>query len=408
MNSSIPNENGRRRRRRPTSSSDVIAFPAMVALSFVFSYIVFALIVMDSKARDKLLDLSAGKKILITGASAGIGLAAVDNLYGHHNGPDLVIMGCRSMDKCEKARMDIITKYSKDKAKCNRNSEEKVCRAFPTELICLELDLARNQSVRKFAKEVNGVLKRWNGGRKKKTSLDILINNAGVAGPPTESVREAAELTMQINHYGHFLLTSLMMPSLLASEKGGRVVNVSSLAGYLWMPQFLYKILPSGLSNPNNYDPADPQFEKVLCAYEQSKRANLLFTNALQERFGGIHNFTAVASHPGYSRTSLPLTGFRFAPENFRKFFAYNPVMSMSSDAGSLTTLKAALDLGKVSGGKFVGPIFGAIGRPVVIGTSLNPFLAFDKVTAGDGKQSVDILWDHSEQVVGEKFFRAK
>jgi NAD(P)-dependent dehydrogenase (short-subunit alcohol dehydrogenase family) len=65
--------------------------------------------------------------------------------------------------------------------------------------------------------------------------LDVLINNAGVAGQ-RGITRDGFELTFGINHLGHFLLTQLLEPRLIESARGkaepGRIVNVSSIAHY--------------------------------------------------------------------------------------------------------------------------------------------------------------------------------
>ena len=406
-----------RRRRRGNNSQDIF-LPTAFALTMVLMFILSRLVTMEPRAQHALLDLAHGKSFVITGASAGIGLAAVRNLYQHavldrvklksseaevEDKAMLVIMGCRNLDKCEKARASILQEACND---INNDTQGGVntCQNYDSvaQLVCLELDLESQKSVKKFAKAVQQTLKKYRDKRQGKAkALDVLMNNAGIMGVEEERQADSngaltVDKTMQVNHVGHFLLTSLLMPNLLASSYGGRVVNVSSLLGFTWLPQFLEAELDDFELQRKPYN--------SITSYRQSKRANLLFTQALHDRFHGINNFTVVASHPGYSRTSLQMSGWKFAPEVFKAIFAHNPVMSMSSSSGSLTTLKAALSLEKIPSNKVVGPIFVSIGTPIVIGSSLSPFPSFGSID----DSAVDALWKYSEAVIGESFYKHK
>lgn len=98
--------------------------------------------------------------------------------------------------------MNIITKSSP-------NSQGKV-RAF-------KLDLSKRASIEAFAKEVQGQL----------SHIDVLINNAGMIMNERQVNEWGVEMTMAVNHYGHFLLTYLLFP-LVAKAKEGRIISVSS------------------------------------------------------------------------------------------------------------------------------------------------------------------------------------
>jgi NAD(P)-dependent dehydrogenase (short-subunit alcohol dehydrogenase family) len=144
----------------------------------------------------------------------------------------------------------------------------------------LTLELASLASVREFAREFAA----------RHDALQLLVNNAGVMYTPFERTADGFELQFGTNHLGHFALTALLMPRLLAGAPA-RVVNLSS-AGHrasdvLW---------------------DDPNFERheydKFAAYGQSKTANVLFTTELERRYGarGVH---AYAVHPGVVATEL-------------------------------------------------------------------------------------------------------
>ncbi|KAG0651133.1 Translocon at the inner envelope membrane of chloroplasts 32 [Hyphodiscus hymeniophilus] len=83
----------------------------------------------------------------------------------------------------------------------------------------LSLDLGSLQSVKEAAAEVNSYSE----------SIDVLINNAGVmAIPRLARTTDGFELQFGTNHLGHFLLTNLIMPKIIAAGPGARIINVSS------------------------------------------------------------------------------------------------------------------------------------------------------------------------------------
>lgn len=86
------------------------------------------------------------------------------------------------------------------------------------ELAIYHLDLSKLQSVRDCAK--NLILN--------EAAIHIVINNAAVAAIPHEKTEDGFEMTFQVNHLGHFLLTLLLLPKMIASSPDCRIVNVSS------------------------------------------------------------------------------------------------------------------------------------------------------------------------------------
>uniref|UniRef100_A0A182MJR3 NADP-retinol dehydrogenase n=1 Tax=Anopheles culicifacies TaxID=139723 RepID=A0A182MJR3_9DIPT len=250
-----------------------------------------------------------GKVVIITGANTGIGKETAHYLArrGAH-----VYMACRDMQKCEKAREEIVLD--------TRNPL----------VYCRECDLASMQSIRQFVKQFKAEQQR----------LDILINNAGVMRCPRTLTKEGIELQLGVNHMGHFLLTNLLLDTLKLSAPS-RIVVVSSLA------HTRGQIALDDLNSTKTYDEAK--------AYEQSKLANVLFVRELARRLEGT-GVTVNALHPGIVDTELMrhmgIFNSWFSGIFVRPFvwpFLKSPLY------GAQTTLYAALDpeLEKVSGQYF-------------------------------------------------------
>ena len=123
-------------------------------------------------------------------------------------------------------------------------------------------------------------------------ALDVLVNNAAVAGPQGRTyTQDGNELTFQVNYLAPYLLTTKLMPRL--ARAGGRVINLSSAthAG----------------GNITWKNPAGDQYWP-LAAYAQSKLALTMYTKSLAE--AGGDSFTAISVHPGVFRTRLlPMYG---------------------------------------------------------------------------------------------------
>ncbi|KAG7176667.1 Dehydrogenase/reductase SDR family member on chromosome X-like [Homarus americanus] len=138
---------------------------------------------------------------------------------------------------------------------------------------CLELDLMRLSSVRKFVEEFFAL----------NFPLHLLVNNAGIMFWPKEITEDGHESHWSVNYLGHFLLTHLLFPSLVANstpERPARVVNLSSSAHYI---------------GSINFDDIN-----------SNKLAQLMFTMTLadhQRSSGG--NVVVNAVHPGVVATQL-------------------------------------------------------------------------------------------------------
>jgi NAD(P)-dependent dehydrogenase (short-subunit alcohol dehydrogenase family) len=201
----------------------------------------------------------AGRTAIVTGASGGIGLEAARALASVGAS---VVLAVRNAEKGDAAVATI---------------RERVPEAS---LELGSLDLTSLANVRSFADWFLSSHDR----------IDLLINNAGVMASPFERTADGFELQFGTNHLGHFLLTALLMPTVLASAPA-RIVNVSSAGHFgsdiVW-DDINYERRP--------YDKWD--------AYGQSKTANILFSVELERRFAARATH-AYALHPGGIVTEL-------------------------------------------------------------------------------------------------------
>jgi NAD(P)-dependent dehydrogenase (short-subunit alcohol dehydrogenase family) len=202
-----------------------------------------------------LADLS-GKTCLVTGASAGIGLAAAHGLA--RLGARLV-MAVRNPEKGERARRAVMG-------------------ATGREVEMAVVDLGSRESIRAFARDFTA----------RHPSLDVLVNNAGIWSERRQVSADGIELVWATNVLGYFHVTELLRPLLEAAGRA-RIVNVASqLAGGL--------------------DLGDVQYERRAWsgrgAYAQSKQADRMLTWALARRLSGT-GVTANAMHPGFVATEI-------------------------------------------------------------------------------------------------------
>lgn len=203
----------------------------------------------------------AGKRILVTGASGGIGKQTALELAAR--GAEVIIVG-RSAEKTQAAADEI-----------SRASGEAV--AF------MLADLSSIASIRQLAKEFLA----------KHTTLDVLVNNAGALNPKRETTVDGYERTFATNHLAYFLLTDLLLPALRAAGHA-RVVNVSSEAHVMGALDF------SDLMAERKYG--------QWMQYGRSKLANIYFTRELARRVAG-DDITVNALHPGFVASSFLAKG---------------------------------------------------------------------------------------------------
>ena len=291
-----------------------------------------------------------GKTVVVTGASSGIGLEATKTLAS--KGAD-VVLAVRNAAKGEAA-------------------VRRIREAVPgAKLQLLTLDLADLGSVREAA----AAYRETRGER-----LDLLINNAGVMIPPYGKTKDGFELQFGSNHLGHFALTGLLLPSLLAAGNGARVVTLTSIAARSGRIDF------DNLDGSRGYG--------AMKFYSQSKFANLLFALELQRRLQASGaSAISVACHPGISTTNLFSRGSGKQTGWFMKMLLGS--VGHSAEMGALPTLYAATNPA-IRGGELIGPS----GRGARRG-----YPALDRVgLAKDDRAVAERLWDVSERLTGVSF----
>jgi NAD(P)-dependent dehydrogenase (short-subunit alcohol dehydrogenase family) len=286
-----------------------------------------------------------GRVAVVTGANSGLGYWTA---HGLASAGATVVLACRNVVNCEKAATKI------------RSVTEADVRVA-------ELDLADLASVRAFAEDLQG-------------GLDILINNAGVMAAPRRLTKDGFESQFGTNHLGHFALTGLLLPRLLAAPEP-RVVTVSS-----------------GMHRTGTMSFDDLMGERSYSrwkAYSNSKLANLMFCFELQRRASEAGTeLRSMAAHPGYAATNLQFAG----PSRFyeRAFMAIgNRLFAQSAEMGALPTLYAATFPG-LPGGTFVGPD----GRGEQRGHPQIVTAASKAYADADWRR----LWEVSEELTGVRY----
>ena len=289
----------------------------------------------------------AGRTTVITGANGGLGLQTAKVFAGKGA---RVVMAVRDQTKAAQA------------------VEEIRAQAPHAELELVVLDLASQASVKKAAEQILG-------GH---SEIDILLNNAGLMAMPERRTVDGYEMQLGVNHLGHWTLTALLMPALLAAP-AARVVTVTSTAHHFGRP----------------VDPDNPHLQgnyEAWRAYGQSKLANYHFGLGLQRIFerAGARAQSLIA-HPGLSHSDLQLKtvaegGGGWMGPLWAWLAKYT---GMDVEHGAMPQIRAASDP-RAKGGEFYGPRFGNFG-PAVRLPVLRP----------GAEQAIATLWQVSERETG-------
>lgn len=245
-------------------------------------------------------------KALITGANSGIGKETALRMaeMGYH-----VIMVCRDQKRGQQALEEVRAKSG------NPLVELMLC------------DLGSLESIKSFHREFT----------QKHDSLNILINNAGIAIPERRETVDGLEMHLGINYIGCYALTSLLLPQLRHGAPS-RIINVTSMAYRSGKLDF------EDLNLTKKYT--------ALNAYAQSKLAVVLFTRTLSEILKS-ENITVNCLHPGLSGTQMGVdrdTGKGKGLANLVKLFFQSP------EQGAKTSLFLATSesVAQVTGQYFV------------------------------------------------------
>ena len=304
-----------------------------------------------------------GKRILVTGVSAGIGVETARSLAAHGAH---VVGAARDLNKAKTA-----TEQVRKDAAANGGSFE-----------LIELDLANLKSVRACADKLLA----------KGEPFDVIIANAGVMATPFGHTADGFETQFGTNHLGHFVLINRIAKLL---RTGGRLINLSS-AGY----------------RRSNVDLDDPNFEhtpyEAFLAYGRSKTANILFAVAFDQRHRA-RGIRAAAVHPGVIQTEL---GRYMEPGLLEKLIdeisqqavtaGAPPFQWKSIPQGAATSVWAAVVApADEIGGQYcenchVGKIVPDDATITGVSEGVRGF-ALDAKTA-------EALWKKSEELVGESF----
>ncbi|OJA21275.1 hypothetical protein AZE42_10593 [Rhizopogon vesiculosus] len=259
----------------------------------------------------------SGKVVLVTGANAGIGKETARVLLTKNA---KVYLACRDKTKGEAAISELKDSTGK-------------------EAILLQLNLANLQSIKAAAEEFLS----------KEQVLHVLFNNAGVMTPPVEMLTDDGyDLQFGTNVLGHFYLTKLLMPALLAAaatDGSARVVNTASNGHWL-----------SGLDYNTFRDSPARRSKSSTGLYGQSKTGNIIFAAELARRYGE-QGIVSTALNPGSVKTEISRHQTSFA-QMLLNLFLYDV------SQGALTQLYAGTTAeGAKLNGKYLIP-WARIGDP--------------------------------------------
>ena len=303
-----------------------------------------------------------GKRILVTGVSAGIGVETARSLAAHGA---QVVGAARDLAKAEAATAQV----RKDAAAQGGGFE------------LVALDLGNLKSVRACADAL----------LKKAKPFDVIIANAGVMATPFGHTADSFETQFGTNHLGHFVLVNRIAPLLGA---GGRLINLSS-AGHRF----------------SNVDLQDPNFERTpydpFVAYGRSKTANILFAVAFDRRHVA-QGVRAAAVHPGVIQTEL---GRYMEPGRIQammdqisqqvaaegKAFQWKTIPQGAATSVWAGAVAKADDIG----GRYCENCH--VGEVVSDDATISPISEGVRGYALD-QNNAEALWKRSEELVGESF----
>ena len=261
----------------------------------------------------------SGRVAVVTGANSGLGYATARGLALRGA---RILLACRSEQRGAEAL-----------ARLHSEVPSALAEIRP-------LDLADLASVRSFAAGYDA------------DRLDLLINNAGVMAVPYAKTVDGFETQFGVNHLGHFALTGLLLPRVLATP-GARVISVSSSMHRMGNVEF------HDLNSERRY--------RRWTAYGRSKTANLLFIHELAYRLTAAGADTvAAAAHPGFAATNLQTRGAKLQGRRTAELAMnlFTRALAQSAEAGALPILYAATAPG-VEPDSFTGPrLLGWRGAP--------------------------------------------
>jgi NAD(P)-dependent dehydrogenase (short-subunit alcohol dehydrogenase family) len=304
-----------------------------------------------------------GKRILVTGVSAGLGVETARALVAHRAD---VVGTARDLGKAKRATLEV------SKTAANGGASFDV----------VELDLASLKSVRAAADKL------VDDGR----LFDVIIANAGVMATPFGKTEDGFETQFGTNHLGHFVFVNRIAKLI---KVGGRLVNLSS-SGHRF----------------SDVDLNDPNFEgtsyEPFVAYGRSKTANILFAVEFDRRHRD-RSVRATAVHPGGIATELArhmpdgaIEAWVKQMQEQRAAAGEPPFEFKSIPQGAATSVWASVVASAEEvGGKYcedcqVGELISAGSQGSTISKGVRGY-ALDP-------ENAKALWKKSEEMVGEIF----
>ena len=213
-------------------------------------------------------EMKGGKRVVVTGASRGIGRETALALGRMGGDLSLVV---------------------RDAGRGHAVADEVRAIGGGGDVDVFIADLSSMTDIRRVAAELLA----------KHDRVDVLVNNAGVLLMDRQITKDGYEATFATNHLGYFLLTELLLDAVKKAP-AGRIVNVSSDAHYSGSMRF--------------DDSMGAKRYSGVAAYSSSKLANILFTSELARRLEGT-SVTTNALHPGvvasgFAHNNKGLVGF--------------------------------------------------------------------------------------------------
>ena len=304
-----------------------------------------------------------GKRILVTGVSAGLGVETARSLAAHGAH---VVGAARDVTKAEASTAQV--------------RKDATAQGGSFELVTL--DLASLKSVRACATELIA----------KGEPFDLVIANAGVMATPLGQTVDGFETQFGTNHLGHFVLINRIASLMRA---GSRLINLAS-SGHRFA----------------NVDLQDPNFEHTpyepFIGYGRSKTANILFAVAFDQRHRG-RGVRAAAVHPGGIQTEL---GRHMGREQLEAMVdqinkqeaaqGRGPFQWKSIPQGAATSVWAGVVApADEIGGRYCENCH--VGSVVADNVTISPISEGVRGYALD-PGTAQALWQKSEEMVGESF----
>lgn len=287
------------------------------------------------------------KIAIVTGANIGLGYETTKAFAAKEIE---VVMACRNLEKAEAARQEILAEIPAAK------------------LNVMVLDLADLESVQTFASEF----------KEQYNQLDLLVNNAGLMMPPKQTTKQGFEIQFGVNYLAHFLLTSLLLPTI-EQTPNARIISLASMA-HRWGDIYF-----DDLNWEKSYDKQK--------SYGQSKLACLMFGYELDRRLKQKGSSTlSVIAHPGVSLTNL----MQYVPQWMQGLLGViGGLFASTPEDGARPTVLASLSP-DATGGEYYGPTgFKEMkGEPGLVGSN---HISKDQEKAAR-------LWAVSEELLQIKF----